>query len=287
MKAFDTRFTTTDQNFVLCDTEDGTSNQAADANKTTCIRTMIATQNFSSIERLIFAITDDDTVTFDRLGVPLEDLANLEFEGGANVLNFAIEHERPNIMAHLAKLTEEKPIIRKKLLEHRFRQDQLAAVHQVMTSGNRTLINILLNDFGASLDLVTKNRLSVLHLAAQQYYGYISILVLMKERGFDVNARDNFMATPLHFAILKQELMNVQLLIKYGADVNAQDMIGQAPLHICIIRIASNPDDFEPYKKVIKELLFSGANRSLQNEEGQTPRDMLDEIRDDIDEADY
>jgi len=78
-----------------------------------------------------------------------------------------------------------------------------------MTIGNRTLINILLHDFGASLDLVTQNKLSVLHCAAQQYYGYISILILIKEYGFDVNSRDNFQATPLHFAILKQEFMNV------------------------------------------------------------------------------
>lgn len=71
----------------------------------------------------MFAITDDDIVTFDRLGIPLEDLVNLEFEGGTNVLNFAIENERSNIVAHLAELTEEKPEMRKKLLEHRFRQD--------------------------------------------------------------------------------------------------------------------------------------------------------------------
>ena len=95
------------------------------------------------------------------------------------------------------------------------------------------------------------------------------------------------MATPLHFAILKQEFMNVQLLIKFGADVNAQDQIGQAPLHICIIRIASCPDDFDVYKKMIKELLFSGANRSLRTEEGQTPRDMLDEIKDEIEDGAY
>ena len=93
-----------------------------------------------------------------------------------------------------------------------------------------------------------------------------------------MNTRDNFQATPLHFAILKQEFMNVQLLIKFGADVNAQDAMGQAPLHIAIMRIASSPDDFEAYKKIIKELLFNGANRSLGTESGHSPRDLLDEI---------
>ena len=156
------------------------------------MRTNIATQNFSSLERLIFAITDDDVSTFDRLGIPLEDLANLEFEGGANVLNFAIENERIAIVQHLAVLTKERPMIRRSLLEHRFRMDQISAVHQVMSIGNRNLINVLLHDFEASLEMTTQNKLTVMHCAAQQYYGYLSMLVLHEECGFDVNVRDNF-----------------------------------------------------------------------------------------------
>ena len=43
----------------------------------TMLRTNIATQHFTNYERLIFAITDDDVATFDRLNIPLADLANL------------------------------------------------------------------------------------------------------------------------------------------------------------------------------------------------------------------
>ena len=42
----------------------------------------------------MFAITDDDTATFDRLNIPLDEVASLEFDGGLNILNFAIEQER-------------------------------------------------------------------------------------------------------------------------------------------------------------------------------------------------
>ena len=92
-------------------------------------RTNIATHHFTNFERLIFAITDDDVFTIDRLGIPLEDLASFEFENNANILNFAIEHERVNIVLHLAKLTKDKPEIRKKLLEHPYRQDEILAIH--------------------------------------------------------------------------------------------------------------------------------------------------------------
>lgn len=116
----------------------------------------------------------------------------------------------------------------------------------------------------------------------------MSLLILIKEKYYcDVNVRDNFLATPLHFAILKQEFMNVQLLIKFGADVNAQDQMGLAPLHICIMRIGQCPDNYDDYKKIVKELLFSGANRTLVNEQGHTPRDMLEEIEDELEEAEY
>ncbi len=86
-------------------------------------RPNIATHNFSNFERLIFAITDDDVATFDRLGMQIEDVANLEFDAGACVLNFAIEQERIAMVYHLAHLTKNKPHIRAQLVEHRFGKD--------------------------------------------------------------------------------------------------------------------------------------------------------------------
>lgn len=102
--------------------------------------------------------------------------------------------------------------------------------------------------------------------------------MLHKEFEQDVNVRDAYQATPLHFAILKQEFMNVQLLIRFGADVNAQDCSGQAPLHIAVMKIAHEPDEYDALKNIIKELLFNGANRSLETDSGHTARDLLDDI---------
>ena len=61
---------------------------------------------------MLFAIYDDDVGTFEKMGMSLEDLAKLELDDGANVLNLAIEQERLNIILHLAEITKSRPEIR-------------------------------------------------------------------------------------------------------------------------------------------------------------------------------
>ena len=41
------------------------------------------------------------------------------------------------------------------------------------------------------------------------------------------------------------------------------------------MRIGQDPDSFDEYKKIIKELLFNGANRSLRTTSGHTPLDLF------------
>ena len=53
------------------------------------------------------------------------------------------------------------------------------------------------------------------------------------------------------------------------------------------MRLAADPEDFDVYKKIIKELLFNGANRSLRTESGHSPRDLLDDIEENLEEHHY
>ena len=99
-------------------------------------------------------------------------------------------------------------------------------MHQVMAIGNKTLIECLIDQFKADIHVKTYKQLSIMHCAAQHYTGYLSILILAKQHDFDVNVRDEIEATPMHFAILKCEFKNVELLIKFGADLDAQDNLG-------------------------------------------------------------
>jgi len=60
-----------------------------------------------------------------------------------------------------------------------------------------------------------------MHTAAFSYAGILSILYLKNKFNFPINVRDNFNATPLHFAVISKECKNVEMLIKLESDVNA------------------------------------------------------------------
>ena len=115
----------------------------------------------------------------------------------------------------------------------------------------------------------------------------MSILLFAGEWKLDASKRDKFQATPLHFAILRREFSNIELLLSLDADVNAQDFIGQSPLHLAVNQLGKNPDYYDEYKKIIKELCFKGADRTLKTREGLTPRELLENYEDDMDEDEY
>ena len=162
----------------------------------------------------------------------------MRFDRMMNILNFAIDQVRINIVDHLAKITKDRKDLQEHLIDYKFGQKPCSAIHQAMNLGNREIIDILIDEFDASIEVKAYNDLTVMHYAAQKYAGYISILILVKKYDFSVNVRDKIEATPLHFAILHKEYKNVELLIRFGADLDAQDFIGQTPLHIAVMRIA-------------------------------------------------
>ena len=48
----------------------------------------------------------------------------------------------------------------------------------------------------------------------------------------DLNARDEFGRTRLHYAALKGDVRGIKLLLDAGADMHAQDNVGWTPLDI-------------------------------------------------------
>ena len=46
-------------------------------------------------------------------------------------------------------------------------------------------------------------------------------------------------------------------------------------------------ENFEKVKNIVKELIFSGADRNLKNDSGLTPLDLLEQLKPDLESDDY
>ena len=85
--------------------------------------------------------------------------------------------------------------------------------------------------------------------------------------GTDVNAKNEWGGTPLHFATFGSHKEVVELLIAKGADVNAKDGVGETPLHWAAK---------EGNKEVVELLIAKGADVNAKDDVGDTPVDWAD-----------
>ena len=85
-------------------------------------------------------------------------------------------------------------------------------------------------------------------------------------RGDDVNTRDDWGATALHWAAVTSEEGIVRTLIEEGADVNAKTGDGSRPLHWAA---------FLGEPVIVELLLEAGADPSVRNQKRETPLDTV------------
>jgi len=90
----------------------------------------------------------------------------------------------------------------------------------------------------------------------------------------DVNSRDKVKSTPLHWACYAGAENSVSYLLANGADPNAQDISGYTPLHLAIKSSESIKSS-----RIVKQLLFSGAERNRENFDGLKPIDFTKGIK--------
>ena len=106
------------------------------------------------------------------------------------------------------------------------------------------------------------------------YEGNIEAVIQHIAAGTDVNARCNdFMATPLHYAVSRGHERIVELLITAGADVNIKDNDGSlTPLHITLNSMHLHSG----HKEVVKRLLDAGADVNAFNVDSSTPLEFTE-----------
>ena len=89
----------------------------------------------------------------------------------------------------------------------------------------------------------------------------IEAVEVLLEEGVDVNAKDNYGATPLISAAFFGYTEIAELLLEAGADPNIKDKDGWTPLMIAAM---------DGKTGVVKLLLKAGADPNAKNKEGET-----------------
>ena len=128
-------------------------------------------------------------------------------------------------------------------------------MHNIIT----TIAAVVLVGCGASVDIWE---------AADE--GKITEIKRQLDFGKDVNSKNQFGATPLHFAAKQGHKNLAAILIIEGADTNAEAYDKSTPLHSAVI---------SGYKEVAEQLIANGAEVNAKGYEGSTPLDKAIEFK--------
>jgi ankyrin repeat protein len=134
------------------------------------------------------------------------------------------------------------------------------SLHSASVNGHADVARRLLNG-DADVDERNEHLQTPLTVLGSQY-GKVAIAKMLIKYGADLNSRDTFGWTPLHWAARYGHIDVVQLLIDSGADVDATQREGLTALHI-----ASGWGCLE----IVRSLLERGANVQIRNAYGRTP----------------
>ena len=136
---------------------------------------------------------------------------------------------------------------------------------------------ILLNQESNSLQLINGNhnvnalirderKISCLHLAVMITES-IKIVEALINKGANIESKDRFGKTPLHYAVETKKLAIVQALLKHGANANAKTDDGETVLHIAALNYQGGTIDTTDYADL---LLKNKASLSEKNNIGQS-----------------
>jgi len=159
----------------------------------------------------------------------------------------------------------------KKWINHKTEgKEGFSWIHLASFNGNLSIIRFL-EYHGAEIFAENNFNLNALHVASQG--NQPSTIVYFLNRHLDINSKDRVQSTPLHWAWYAGAENAVSYLMAYGADPNLQDIDGYTSLHLAIKSCESTKST-----RIVKQLLFWGADRNFTNSDGLKPIDFVKEI---------
>lgn len=154
-----------------------------------------------------------------------EDLLGIRLKHSLNILQAVCYYGAEKILKYLKKEFQDDEPGKAVLKDYAEPNGGNMAIHFAVLKGNKRIIDILLDDFEADPHVTTGNGLNVIHCAAQFERGVLSIELFFDPKfGFNINCKDKFLCTPLHFAVLNLQVKCVECLLAYGADPNAKNL---------------------------------------------------------------
>lgn len=149
-------------------------------------------------------------------------------------------------------------------------KEGFTAVHLAAFNGNLSIIRFL-ERHGADIYAENNFSLNALHVASQG--NQPSAIIYLINKNLDINSRDKVRSTPLHWACYAGAENAVCYLIAYGANPNLQDVDGYSPLHLAV-----KSAEVIKSSRIVKQLLFCGADRNMMNNEGFKAKDFCKNI---------
>ena len=143
-----------------------------------------------------------------------------------------------------------------------------SALHYASYRGNIEIIKLLIEN-GADVDVTNLLGINVLHMASQGNEPN-SIVYFVEKHKLKLNKKDDSGSTPLHWACYSgsEDVLNFILAYKDN-DLNIQDKEGYTPLHLSVL--SGIPILNLDRTRLIKKLLYSGANKRKVDNRNRTP----------------
>ncbi|ORX42663.1 ankyrin [Piromyces finnis] len=144
-------------------------------------------------------------------------------------------------------------------------KDGCTPLHYACEQGNENIVKYLIEK-GADTSIKNNNGRISLHCTCKAKRESVNIVkYLIEKRGLNINIKDNYRFTPIHYACYKGNENIVKYLIKNGVDPKIKNEDGRISLHFAC---GAEKENVNLVKYLIEDI---GLDINTQNKDGCTP----------------